>query len=135
MIKLIDSEFDAEMGYSSATIQTKIGKFMGHAFIHPQDQEIQSRFFGCDLAEMRAYILYYKELLKRTNIELNTLYLLKKDYSSLSLDDPLNKRITQKENYKKDLQREINILKAIINERIKNYEMQKREIRRRFSDK
>ena len=52
--KLIDSSFNEKKGASYVKIKTKLGIFEGIAKRHPKDMDIQSNFFGCKLAELRA---------------------------------------------------------------------------------
>lgn len=52
--KLIDSSFNEKNGVSYVKIKTKLGIFEGIAKRHPKDMDIQSNFFGCKLAELRA---------------------------------------------------------------------------------
>lgn len=52
--KLIDSSFNEKNGVSYVKIKTKLGIFEGIAKRHPKDIDIQSNFFGCKLAELRA---------------------------------------------------------------------------------
>ena len=52
--KLIDSSFNKKNGVSHVKIKTKLGIFEGTAKRHQEDMDIQSSFFGCKLAELRA---------------------------------------------------------------------------------
>ena len=52
--KLIDSSFNEKNGVSYVKIKTKLGIFEGIAKRHPKDMDIQSNFFGCKLAELKA---------------------------------------------------------------------------------
>lgn len=119
MIKLISSNYDEESGISNIIIATEIGNFYGYAFLHPDDKNVASSFLGCEIAEYRATIEYFREKLKRINISLNTLYELQyalNDFTPLVI----NKRITQKEQYKKELQENIKSLQEVINNKVEN---------------
>lgn len=54
--KIVSSEFDPETGISCVRIQTKNGEFTGYAKCAESDLDIQSSFFGCQIAETKAYI-------------------------------------------------------------------------------
>lgn len=119
MIKLISSNYDEEDGISEVVIATEIGNFYGCAFLHPDDENVASSFLGCEIAEYRATIAYFKEVLKRINISLNTLYELQyalNDFTPLTI----NKKIIQKEQYKKELQNNIKSLQEVINNKVEN---------------
>lgn len=119
MIKLISSNYDEKDGTSEVIIATEIGNFYGYAFLHPDDENVASSFLGCEIAEYRATISYFKEVLKRVNISLNTLYELQyalNDFTPLVI----NKRITQKEQYKKELQDNIKSLQEVIDNKVEN---------------
>lgn len=61
--KLIEANYDAETGISIVIIGCRLGRFIGVAKIHPEeDEDLKSRFFGCELAERRAYIKALKAL-------------------------------------------------------------------------
>ena len=63
--KLIDSNYDAETGISSATIQTKQGIFTATSRLHEEDKDSASKFAGCENAEFKAYIKAHHEKIKR----------------------------------------------------------------------
>lgn len=71
-IKVIDSGYDEKFGVSKVTIATDLGIFKGEAFLHPEDEEIASKYAGCRYAEMRASIKYMKEKAKIAKIKLDT---------------------------------------------------------------
>ena len=56
--------YDKESHTSIVVYNTELGHFKGLAFLHPEDMEFESSFFGCDIAERRAVIKYHKERLK-----------------------------------------------------------------------
>lgn len=76
------AEYNENTGFSLVEISTPIGTFFGDARLNPEDKEANynSHFFGCQLAELRAVIKYYKalirierEICKRSSNFLNTL--------------------------------------------------------------
>lgn len=74
--KLIDSSFNEKNGVSYVKIKTKLGIFEGIAKRHPKDMDIQSNFFGCKLAELRAikkYFLKNKKEIKNKQLFLENL--------------------------------------------------------------
>lgn len=60
------AEYNEDTGFSLVEISTPIGTFFGDARLNPEDKEANydSRFFGCQLAELRAVIKYYKALIR-----------------------------------------------------------------------
>lgn len=71
--KLIDSSFNEKNGVSYVKIKTKLGIFEGIAKRHPKDMDIQSNFFGCKLAELRAIKKFF--LKNRKEIKNKQLFL------------------------------------------------------------
>lgn len=74
--KLIDSSFNEKNGISYVKIKTKLGIFEGTAKRHPKDIDIQSNFFGCKLAELRAikkFFLKNKKEIKNKQLFLENL--------------------------------------------------------------
>lgn len=74
--KLIDSSFNEKNGISYVKIKTKLGIFEGIAKRHPEDMDIQSNFFGCKLAELRAikkFFLKNKKEIKNKQLFLENL--------------------------------------------------------------
>lgn len=119
MIKLIDAKYYDEDGTSEAIIATEIGNFYGYAFLHPEDESVKSNFLGCEIAEYRATIAYFKERLKRLNIELKTLYEIKNGFNQI-VPVLVNKKIEQREQYKKEIKDNIKSLNAIIDNKVEN---------------
>ncbi len=77
--KLSNSTFDPETGISTVTIKTKRGTYTGFAKVHPDDEEIQSKYTGLRIAEMKAVRKAYKDELKREKIILRTIERITKD--------------------------------------------------------
>ena len=78
-IKLSNSTFDPVTGRSIVTVKTKRGTYTGVAKIHPDDKEIQSKYTGLRIAEMKAMRKAYKDELKRERIILHVLPSIQKD--------------------------------------------------------
>ena len=72
-VKLSNSAFDPETGISTVTVKTKRGTYTGVAKIHPDDKEIQSKYTGLRIAEMKAARKAYKDELKREKTILHTI--------------------------------------------------------------
>lgn len=107
MIKLKDCNYDKESGISYAEIETDIGIFYEYAFLNPEDADIESTFLGCEIAEYRATIEYFKAKLKNINIKINTLLDLQKDLKKITNENC--------KTYKK------------VCDKLKNYELEKKE--------
>lgn len=78
-VKLSNSAFDPVSGKSIVTVKTKRGTYTGIAKIHPDDEEIQSKYTGLRIAEMKAVRKAYKDELKRERIILHALPSIQKD--------------------------------------------------------
>lgn len=78
-VKLSNSAFDPVSGKSIVTVKTKRGTYTGVAKIHPDDKEIQSKYTGLRIAEMKAMRKAYKDELKRERIILHVLPSIQKD--------------------------------------------------------
>lgn len=128
MIKLLQSNYDEASGHSYVKIGTECGIFEGHAFLHPEDKNIASSFFGCEIAEYRATIEYFKKKLHFLNIRQLSLLDLKRDYKNLKANsflysiglgdkycDILDKRIYQNKIQINEYKANIKSLKAVIN--------------------
>ena len=68
-IKLSYGNFDSTTGISTVRIETKIGTFVGTAYLQEEDKDNPSRFAGCQLAEYKAIRKYYIALVKRLKLE------------------------------------------------------------------
>ena len=80
MIKLIKSHYDKEDGMSFVKITTDLGCFDGYAFLNPEDKEIASKYLGCEIAELRAHIEYFKKRKYIINQRLTALKGLRKKF-------------------------------------------------------
>lgn len=77
--KLFKYDFNPDTGVSTVTLKSKRGLFTGTAKVHPEDKEVQSKFFGLNTAEKKALQKLYKEELKREKIILETIKRVQKD--------------------------------------------------------
>ena len=77
--KLFKYDFNPDTGVSTVTLKSKRGLFTGTAKVHPEDKEVQSKFFGLNIAEKKALQKLYKEELKREKIILETIKRVQKD--------------------------------------------------------
>lgn len=77
--KLFKYDFNPDTGISTVILKSKRGLFTGTAKVHPEDKEVQSKFFGLNTAEKKALRKLYKEELKREKIILETIKRVQKD--------------------------------------------------------
>lgn len=71
-MKFIESHYNEETGFSTVIMQHLGKKFVGQAKIHPDDKENQSKYAGCEYAEIRAMIKalkYERQLAKKKSDE------------------------------------------------------------------
>ena len=68
-LKLSLGEFNSLTGISVSRIETKIGTFVGTAYLQDEDREHTSKLAGCRLAELKATRNYYIALIKRLKLE------------------------------------------------------------------
>lgn len=88
MFKIKNANYDEVSGVSIVTILSELGEFTGVARLHEDDKENASHFFGCEIAEIRAYIQYSK---KRQFIALHQYKAFKDMYKNLSQMKGFNK--------------------------------------------
>jgi len=89
-VKLSNSAFDPVSGRSIVTVKTKRGTYTGFAKVHPDDEEIQSKYTGLRIAEMKAVRKAYKDELKRERIILHTIERMTKDITHNIHDNSYN---------------------------------------------
>lgn len=58
---LVCGNYDKETGISTVVISTSLGEFDGYAFLHELDRDYDSRFVGCEYAELRAVNKFLEE--------------------------------------------------------------------------
>lgn len=116
---IANAEYNEDTGFSLIEISTPIGSFFGDARLNPEDKEAgyDSRFFGCQLAELRAVIKYYKvlvrierEIYKRETNFLNTLRQAKEYDDDAFYAKRLKKKCRITENEKNNLIRDLKAL-------------------------
>lgn len=128
MIKLIQANFNKEDGVSYVKISTDYGNFEGLAFLHPDDAELASTYLGCDIAEHRALISYFKHRKTIVNRELQVLYKVNKQLKNDKFFGLFNKRavriinntIQEKEKDKGFCQVQISMLNHDIKKKIED---------------
>lgn len=123
MIKILKAEY--KDGFSKVVLGTDCGTFYGTALLHEEDKDIASSFLGCEIAEYRATIAYFKEKLKKINIEILTLESLKQDFIRRYREDYhecelLEKRLKEKQILKKEYKDNIKSLSRLIKNKIEN---------------
>lgn len=136
MFKLIDSNYDK--GISYVKILTEKGIFEDYAYLSEEDKEQESVFAGCQIAEYRCIIQYYKKVLSQINLKLQTYYDLEKDFSHCYFtyqDDVLYRRIKQKEAEKEEIKRRIKSLEENIKNIPNNIKKSKEKIQKIHNNK
>lgn len=123
-IKLLFSNYDKETKISTVLINTDLGIFKGQVILKEEDYDIESKFAGCEYAEMKAIIKYLKEKRKNINIEIkntnNILNMLKnyKEFNSKSFEfKKINKYLYKLEKDKKNINTKIeNLSKRMLSD-------------------
>lgn len=136
MFKLIDSNYNK--GISYVKILTDKGTFEDYAYLSEEDKEQESIFAGCQIAEYRCIIQYYKKVLSQINLKLQTYYDLQKDFSQHSpayQNDILYRRIRQKEAEKEETKKRIESLKVNIENIPDNIKKSKEKIQKIHNNK
>lgn len=59
-IRVMYANYNEKTGESIVTIATDLGQFTGHSKLAEEDKDIASRYAGCEFAERRAHIKYWK---------------------------------------------------------------------------
>lgn len=117
--KMIFSEYNPETKISTVKIANKMGCFTGYAKCHPDD--VESNFFGCHIAEYRAYIKAFKnekQIIEAQIQILNHAYTMfdhNKDYDENNVEArKIRKIIMIKKAEKKEIEQKIDSLKLKI---------------------
>ena len=79
--KLLYSNYDVQSGESVVTIGTEIGQFTGKSRLMDEDLDHPSRFFGCEIAELKAAEKYYKAKARMARSKARTLTEFLRDMS------------------------------------------------------
>lgn len=126
-IKTIASDYNEETGVSMVKIATDIGIFEGYASLHPEDEEIASKYAGCRYAEMRASIKYMKEKAKIAKIKLDTTKKIFNNFNQMKnfdknsrINKMLKKEIYFLEDEVETLNRNVKTLKERLKQAIDN---------------
>ncbi len=82
--KLIDATY--ENGISTVKLQTPLGVKTGTARLHADDAKFASSLVGCQYAEFRALIQYYKDKVKQLKVQLKAYITLKNDCGCAGID-------------------------------------------------
>lgn len=136
-MKLTSQNFDKNTGISVVQVQHKGYKARGIAKVHPNDIEYMSRYAGCRIAELRAFIKIYKQEIREIKIQLETINAFKKDllYSNIDIPSKIKRKINLCiRNYSQkieSLQEEIISINNLIKKDIKDRD----KIIKRFNNK
>lgn len=140
-IKIVESWFNEETGVSKVVINTDRGIFCGTAQLHEEDRDIASNFAGCEYAEMRAIVKYFKRRAKDTQIKITGLQnyekrlLGRKDYQKHSVENrQLRKYMKQLEQEKIDWEEKASSLENKIQIAMKNREKMVREMTKKSEE-
>ena len=68
-----DANFDENTGISTVTITTFLGDFLGKSKLHEEDRDLISNYVGCQYAEWRAAIKFFKAIIKHQETKVETL--------------------------------------------------------------
>ena len=124
-MKLIDSFYDKEKKETTVILQTKYGIFSGKAYLHPDDEEYYSNYFGFALAELRAhksFFQYKKRLIREQKNTIKSISrTMSKDISTEGHKD-LVALLKNKNNLIADLDKAIFNIDKAIKERIDSRE-------------
>ena len=71
--KLLYSNYDKTTGMSTVIVKNKYGVFKEEAFLHPEDKEYESSYFGCQIAEARCMIKTRKAQIENLNLQIKAL--------------------------------------------------------------
>lgn len=141
-IKLTEAFYDKATGISYAEISTDYGTFSGYAYLNPEDKDIESSFAGCNYAERRAVIQYYKHRLRIINYKIQTLEeinarLENSDNCSINSNEFQLLQKIMKEYYQQehDIKRNIEIINFALEEDIKNRPFLVAELRSKAIEK
>lgn len=141
-IKIKNSNYDKETGISTIVILTDCGEFKGKAVLHEEDRDIESSFAGCQIAEMRAIVKYFKYRVKVTKIKIEGLINYektlknRKDYNKHSIENrKLRRYIKELENEKNNWEERARSLKNNVYESMKAREKMVRKMMKEKSEK
>lgn len=122
-MKFLYGYFDQETGKSQVGLADKYGKYVGYAYLHPDDKNNASKFMGCRLAQQRAWIKGLQTRRRIFKIKIQTIIEVYKD---LQKNCDISGEITQRFYYRikcydneiKELEQQIQDIKDDIKKRI-----------------
>ena len=122
-MKFLYGYFDQETGKSQVGVADKYGKYVGYAYLHPDDKNNASKFMGCRLAQQRAWIKGLQTRRRIFKIKIQTIIEVYKD---LQKNCDISGEITQRFYYRikcydneiKELEQQIQDIKDDIKKRI-----------------
>lgn len=123
-MKFLYGYFDQETGKSQVGLVDKYGRYIGYAYLHPDDKNNASRFMGCRLAQQRAWIKGLQTRRRVFKLKIQTIIEVYKDLQKNC--DISEKGITQRFYYRikcydneiKELEQQIQDIKNDIKKRI-----------------
>ena len=120
-MKLVLADYNPNTGISRVRIANKYGTYEGIAKTHPEENH-KSNLAGCYIAELRAWLKFYKKQLPKKKVVLKTLKNLKRDildncYENKDIMKRVNLAIRNTDNEIKEIKESI----KVIEENIVNY--------------
>ena len=98
-MKFLHEFFNKDTGVTVITLSDKYNVYTGEAKTHPDDKPYMNEFVGCRLAEKRAWLIFYKEELKRQTIKLQAIENLNNDIKH-NVKGPIDPKIQRRINLK-----------------------------------
>lgn len=123
-MKFLYGYFDQETGKSQVCLADKYGKYIGYAYLHPDDKNNASRFMGCRLAQQRAWIKGLQARRRIIKIKIQTINEIYKDLcencqiAGLNIQQRLYYKLKAYNDEIKELDQQIQGIKDDIKKRI-----------------
>lgn len=114
-MKLISHNFNQETGETILYLGNSTGIYKGTSKFNPEDKYTPSEIFGGDLAELRAWLSYYKTELKRNKAKLKILDSLKRDIWNFCTEEVREPAIYRIKIFEKEQKKKIEENTAMIN--------------------
>ena len=112
--KLVYSNYNPETGLSAVIVETKNGYFGATSQLRVEDEDIASRFAGCDYAFSKAVRKSLKQDIKNINLKIKTLLDFEKTLKNMKSYNPysfemkrLRKEVYILNKQKKEIEKEI----------------------------
>lgn len=112
--KLMESDYIDPSGISYAVIATPMGSFAGVSTLLEEDKDNKSSFFGCQIAEYKAFIKYAN---KQIFVQKEKVKMLKQTYKEMSEIYNFNVKSREAVFLRKKIEREENTLKIMQQDR------------------